>query len=505
MLVIPTVPNDLWCVLDVLKQADVSLFLQPLLDPISPEGLTLLKAAKEQGMATPFLGITSPFSKSDEKAFIKANTRYLPVEKIYEITNPGQVSNLLRMISVTKISIPKQWTVRSSMLVESYTPITSISPNLFTPNAVQELTQENCTKMVKVSGVIKRRHLNPHRPLYITGVGAFKILRIDVVPMQLERKTEMAVDQAAPGVPPRFLYDPSLVPEEDVDKDVAEDDMMDSDSDIDDDDDEEGDDDSGSQMSVDGKKTKGSKKLPKGTSDYQADWLIDSQENSEEEDEASAKGDLIGSDEDLEESDDDDDQDENEMEDDEEMDWEEEKKQMAVMKAARTEAEFPDWIDTPMDQPAKIRFQRYRGLQSFKKSPWDPHENLPKEYSKVFQFQNFRHVFKIVCGDKAETDGLGYIPVGQRVEMILKPWDSTVSVDSKLGACKPVSLVSLLKHETRISVLNLQLNVTEVVKNKEELIFQVGHHRFQAKPILSEVSTGNKHRVGFLNLNNFPL
>lgn len=493
---VPPVPNDLWCVLDIMKQADVSLFLLPLLEPISPEGLTLLKAAKEQGLATPFLCVSSPFSKSDEKAFLKANTRYFPIEKVYEVTNPGQVANLLRMISVTKITIPKQWSVRSSMLVESFSPITSISPSLFTANAVQELTQENCTKLVKITGVVKRRHLNPHRPLYITGVGAFKILRVDVVPMQLGGKSEsgMNVDQVVADVPARFLYDPSLVPEEDIDKEIAEEEMMDSDSDIDE---EDEDDDTGSQMSIDSKsvKGKGSKKLPKGTSDYQADWLIDSQENSEEDDDdggKSAKDGLIGSDDDLEESEEDDDGEE--MEDDE-MDWEEEKKQMEIMKAARTEAEFPDWIDTPMEQPAKVRFQRYRGLQSFKKSPWDPNENLPKEYSKIFQFQNFRHVYKIVCGEKAETDGLGYIPIGQRVEMILKPIDSSTSVDIKVGACKPISAVSLLRHETRQSVLNVQLNVSEVVKNKEELIFQIGHHRFQAKPILSEMSTGNKHRV----------
>jgi hypothetical protein len=50
-----------------------------------------------------------------------------------------------------------------------------------------------------------------------------------------------------------------------------------------------------------------------------------------------------------------------------------------------------------------------------------------------------------------------------------------------------------------MSVLNLQLNLTEVLKSKEELIFQVGFHRFQAKPILSEVSSGNKHKVSVLN------
>jgi len=51
---------------------------------------------------------------------------------------------------------------------------------------------------------------------------------------------------------------------------------------------------------------------------------------------------------------------------------------------------FPDEVQTPGDQPAKIRFQKYRGLKSFKSTYWDPKENLPITYSKIFQFENFK-------------------------------------------------------------------------------------------------------------------
>jgi len=51
--------------------------------------------------------------------------------------------------------------------------------------------------------------------------------------------------------------------------------------------------------------------------------------------------------------------------------------------------DFPDEVDTPLDQEARKRFVLYRGVKSLKNCSWDPYENLPIEYSKIWRFQNY--------------------------------------------------------------------------------------------------------------------
>ena len=71
-----------------------------------------------------------------------------------------------------------------------------------------------------------------------------------------------------------------------------------------------------------------------------------------------------------------------------------------VLSDARMEQLFPDEVDTPHDVPAKVRFQKYRGLQSFRTSPWDPKENLPIEYARIFQFENFERTRKRIMKEE---------------------------------------------------------------------------------------------------------
>ena len=73
-----------------------------------------------------------------------------------------------------------------------------------------------------------------------------------------------------------------------------------------------------------------------------------------------------------------------------------------IIQAERMDQLFPDEVDTPHDVSARVRFakwvwsiqygyiiitcvSRYRGLRSFRNSPWDPKENLPLDYARYYR------------------------------------------------------------------------------------------------------------------------
>lgn len=100
---------------------------------------------------------------------------------------------------------------------------------------------------------------------------------------------------------------------------------------------------------------------------------------------------------------DDDDEDDDGLEDDEEYNVsEEELKRLRALEA--DEIQFPNEVQTPRDIAAYERFARYRGLKSFRATPWNPKESLPRSYSRTSQFRDFRLAQRRVleAAEKAE-------------------------------------------------------------------------------------------------------
>jgi pre-rRNA-processing protein TSR1 len=68
-------------------------------------------------------------------------------------------------------------------------------------------------------------------------------------------------------------------------------------------------------------------------------------------------------------------------------------------------------------------------------------------------------------------------------------------------------MFGLLKHENKMSILNLILKRTpsnnSTIMSKERLIFHIGARRFTACPIFSQHTNGDKHKVYEKKYNNY--
>merc|ERR1711962_1582651 len=139
---------------------------------------------------------------------------------------------------------------------------------------------------------------------------------------------------------------------------------------------------------------------------------------------------------------------------DKNFDMEKEQEELEKYRLEHENNMFPDEIDTPMDVPARERFQRYRGLSSFRTSPWDPKENLPLDYARIFQFQNFdrtkRKVIKEAsrkaedADDTAEVGCYVTVYVSNVPQVFVENWNPT----------QPLAVFGLLPHEQKMSVMH---------------------------------------------------
>lgn len=118
-----------------------------------------------------------------------------------------------------------------------------------------------------------------------------------------------------------------------------------------------------------------------------------------------------------------------------------------------------------------------------KNCDWDPYENLPVEYSKLWRFQQYQAAYRDSV-QQATDEGL---PLnGTYINIVLE-----ISQDDlncfPLG--KALILSTLFPNEAKLSTMSFKvkrcLENKDVVPSKELMEFHCGFRRFECKPIFS--------------------
>ncbi|XP_011911904.1 PREDICTED: pre-rRNA-processing protein TSR1 homolog isoform X2 [Cercocebus atys] len=465
-------PGDLHTVLDMAKVADTILFLLDPLEGWDSTGDYCLSCLFAQGLPTYTLAVQGisglPLKKQIDarKKLSKAVEKRFPHDKFLLLDTQQEAGMLLRQLANQK---------------QQHLAFRDRRAYLFA-HAVDFVPSEenNLVGTLKISGYVRGQTVNVNRLLHIVGHGDFQMKQIDAPgdPFPLnprrikpQKDPDMAmeicatdtVDDMEEGLKVLMRADPDR--QESLQAEVIPDPM-------------EGEQTWPTEEELSEAKdflkesSKVVKKVPKGTSSYQAEWILDGGSQSGGEGDEYEYDDMEHEDFMEEESQDESSEEEEEEYEtmtvgesvhddlyDEKVDEEAEAKMLEKYKQERLEEMFPDEVDTPRDVAARIRFQKYRGLKSFRTSPWDPKENLPQDYARIFQFQNFTNTRKSIFKEIEEKEVEG----------------------------------------AEMSVLNMVVRRdpgnTEPVKAKEELIFHCGFRRFRASPLFSQHTAADKHKL----------
>ncbi|CAL4895990.1 unnamed protein product [Urochloa decumbens] len=378
-----------------------------------------------------------------------------------------------------------------------------------------------CTLLV--SGYLRAHNLSVNQLVHVSGAGDFQLGQIDVLkdPYPLsERKSSDVMETEDNGiqivntfVPDSSNQEPLLV--ENVPDPLAGEQTWPTEEDME-------------EANINNKERKLVKrKLPRGTSEYQAAWIVDDtddEDNDSDNDNQAGSGMVIdeqghtdqgsdGSDIDavshFTEKFDEETVGDTEMADEENLTKEQIEAEIKKIKEANAEDEvftvcnfLMRWRRHWMFQQKK-RFAKYRGLKSFRTSSWDPKESLPSEYARIFAFDNFTRTQKHVLAKMAELDGgtKDCALVGSYVRLYV----TNVPTDIASKLCHPsrripVVVSGLLQHESKMSVLHFSIKKHDSyeapIKSKEPLIFNVGFRQFTARPLFSSDNINcNKHKM----------
>lgn len=502
--------GDLHAVLDLAKVADSLLFILDPADGWDSAGEYCLSCLFAQGLPSYALAVPGgtdlpPKKRIDaKKKLSKVIEKRFPEAKLFSLNTEQESSLLLRHLATQKQRHLAFRDRRAHLLAYAAE---------FVPS--QESDQVGT---LKVSGFVRGQTLDVNGLVHIVGHGDFQMSQLDAPPdplslnprvvkgrkktqdMDVQEDSVNGTDEMEEDV--KLLMKADMSKQESLQSEVVPDPM-------------EGEqtwptEEELQEAEASQKASRREVKVPKGTSKYQAAWIMDDEEGSDEdgdvdddidddmmEEAASQEGESSAEEEELAEEECEtvtvsecvrDDQYDEKVEEDEQM--------LEKFKQERMDEMFPDEVDTPRDVPARVRFQKYRGLKSFRTSPWDPKENLPRDYARIFQFQDFfrtrKHLFRQIEKEEAEGALVGWY-------VTVHVCNVPVGVMESFREGKPLVLFALLPHEQKMSVLNFLVRrhptSSEPVRAKEELVFHCGFRRFRASPLFSQHTSADKHKL----------
>lgn len=498
--VVPPTGN-LFATLDIAKISTTVLFVasvinqcdnNPRIEILDNWGKEIIKACIAQGLSTSVVALTNIENlhikkRQDIKNHVQFEiSKWLPEEKVFQLDTSTDAFNVLRRIGTQKQKTISYRNKRAHLLAEE----------------IKFKSNEDSTELgtLMISGYLRNVPLSVNSLIHIPEFGDFQMSQIDASedPYPMEKKLRKHSNAMDDEPSTRFLEHADPKKQESLESENIPDPMdaeqtWPTEEEL--------------TQAKANQKRKILKKVPKGTSEYQAAWIpdedgeelseysTDESENKMSIDEAKSQDSEVEAEEDEEEF-------EtitiSEVPDeryDQNIDMTEEKETMEKLKHAKLDAQFPDEVDTPQDILAKERFQKYRGLESFRTSPWDPKENLPADYARIFQFENFDRTRKRIYKESQETEGA--MP-GWYITIHVKNVRQDLFITFCALESHPLIVFSLLPNEHKMSVLNVVLKHTNIspqpIKSKEKLIFQCGFRRFTASPIFSQHTNGNKHK-----------
>ncbi|OAQ92061.1 pre-rRNA processing protein Tsr1 [Purpureocillium lilacinum] len=489
--------RDLSACLDAARVADFVVVVLSADEEVDALGELILRSVESQGLSTLFtvvqhLDKVEPAKQKQSvvaslKSFI---THFHPEqEKVYSLDNRQECANLVRSLCSTTPKGIRWRDDRSWMLAEDI-----------------KFAYHDSDPTI-ITGVVRGRGLKADRLVQIGDWGTYQIQKIVAAP--LPRQTKKGEEPTAETGAEELLEEPTA-DQDDLNELAPDDVVMDADDDED-----------GAMSTITGGKKgvllddhhyftdeeeearKVKKRVPKGTSNYQAAWYLDDVSDS-------------GSDMEDVEMDDGKDEDEEFGAEDgiegyaqpepteagpseypqsemmEELDEDEDAEQLKQYRARKRDEveddkEFPDEIELHPGVLARERLGRYRGLKSLRTSPWQEDEDRahePEDWRRLLQIPDYN-----ASRSKSIREALvGGVEPGTRVHVYLK--GVPAAMEKTYDPSSPVTLFSLLRHENKKAAVNYLFNLssdyTKSVKSKEELVVQCGPRRMVIKPVLSQ-------------------